>query len=499
MTATIKKQPIKPQSAAKKVTPPVTKKKKIPVRKITSAQKTSLKSVDLQPLVKIKEAEVEKPVIAVKEVEKPVVKELVLAPVEELWLESEETPLASLPVEQEMPTKTAVDIFSDNDLEKKVEKVELKSRSLHLYRKISISFILLTAALLAVIFYFSFVKVNIAVVLKQASVSNNMVVDVYNEGAAARDGAVIGAVSKLRLEQTKNYVSTGSNSVGSEATGTATIINNFSKNQPLVAQTRLLSPDGQLFRLKDTVNVPANGSIKVEIFADQPTKASAIAPSKFTIPGLSSDLQTKIYAETTSAISYQEKLQKYVTQADFDTALADLKQVLVTEAQTQVGDTLKQTYNQVLYQLDDNSVVSTFDAKVNDPKDTFNYKLAADIVVVAFNDQDIKKLAEQKLKDSLSDGQELLSFDQDKLVYTLSSYDATQKSASLNVAFSGTELPKQTAILDKQKLVGLSAGQLNNYLASIPEISSFTVKFSPSFINNVPSLTDRIIIKVDQP
>lgn len=44
--------------------------------------------------------------------------------------------------------------------------------------------------------------------------------------------------------------------------GTVTLINKLTRNQRLVATTRLLAADGRLYRLDEAVNIPAGGEPK---------------------------------------------------------------------------------------------------------------------------------------------------------------------------------------------------------------------------------------------
>ena len=55
-----------------------------------------------------------------------------------------------------------------------------------------------------------------------------------------------------------------------EITAKITVINENSINQKLVATTRFLTDNGELFRLKKYIEAPANGQIEAEIYADAP-------------------------------------------------------------------------------------------------------------------------------------------------------------------------------------------------------------------------------------
>lgn len=372
---------------------------------------------------------------------------------------------------------------------------------LNLYRKIALSFIFLTLALLAVIFYFSFVKATIILTPAEERISNNLIVDVYDknkqgEGASLSNGAISGVVEQIEVEETKIYKSSGADVIGEEVTGKVTIINNYNKNQPLVATTRLLSADGKLFRIKNTVNAPAGGSIEVEVYADQPSADMAIGPAKFTIPGLWAGLQDKIYAESKEPMQYHEKAKKYIQLSDIDSCIVDLRKAIVSKAADIVGDRYKD-YSQKLYEIDDNSVITEYDSEVGDEKDSFPITIKAKVAVVAFSDDTIFGLAEGKLVSGLSSGKASAELDKGKISYNLDSVNLEQGAATVNVSFEGKMVLKDgSSIIDKEKILGLNREQLNDYLDNLPGISNYEVKFSPSFIDKVPNLADRVEVKI---
>ncbi|MBI4812121.1 hypothetical protein HY798_01555 [Candidatus Falkowbacteria bacterium] len=382
---------------------------------------------------------------------------------------------------------------------KKEQKSLPTPRSVGLYRKIAFSFIFLTVALLAIIFYFSFVKVSIVLIPNQERVSSNLIIDIYDQdnGAAAGEGAVAGVVKKIEVSETRSYTASGSEILGEEAVGKAVIVNNYNKNQPLVATTRLLSADNKLFRIKDTVNVPAGGTAEVEIYADKPGPDMAIGPTKFTIPGLWAGLQDKIYAENREPIKYQQKVKRNITQADIDAAVADLKQVLLARAKDDIEAVYQGGGKKLLYGIDENSAETDIDGKVGEEKEKFSVTMKTTAAVVAFNDEAIKKMARAKIAAAVPDDKELAEFNEENIAYSLSNYNLEQGTATVNAVFEGKmALKADSSVIDKNILVGLTREQLNDYLSGLPEIAGFDIKFSPSFINKVPNLVDRIEIEI---
>ena len=140
---------------------------------------------------------------------------------------------------------------------------------------------------------------------------------------------------------TQNFTNTNrGEQAEAQATGTVTIYNSWSENQPLMATTRLLTPDGVLFRIKERVDVPAGGKIEnVEVYADQPGTSGNIGPTSFTIPGLWQGLQEKIYAENSEPMTGGLRETKFITQKIISETSDVLKGELIEKAKIKLGQT----------------------------------------------------------------------------------------------------------------------------------------------------------------
>jgi hypothetical protein len=103
---------------------------------------------------------------------------------------------------------------------------------------------------------------------------------------------------------------TGQEKVTEKATGEITVFNEHSTTkQRLIKNTRFESPDGKIYRITDSVEIPGftkdaagkitPGSAVVTVIADGPGESYNIPPSRFTIPGLKGSEQfTKVYGES---------------------------------------------------------------------------------------------------------------------------------------------------------------------------------------------------------
>jgi hypothetical protein len=382
--------------------------------------------------------------------------------------------------------------------ESKTQKI-INKRPINMYRKIAISFIALTVILLSVVVYFTFVSVEIVLTPAHERVSDNLIVDIYDKESYENSpsASLAGVVEEVELEAEKVYESTGVETLGEEISGKVRVINNYTKNQPLVATTRFLSPDNKLYRLKDTINVPAGSSVEAEIYVDKADPSMAIGPTKFIIPGLWTGIQDKIYAESNEKFVYNKKIEKFIQKIDVDMAVEDLKKELIAKAEKQFGETYR-GYDKVLFEIDNNLINVDISDKVGDKKNNFKVNLNSPVAVIAFNSGEVKTMAEKKLKAIVPDNKDFKEISRDNITFNLNGFNVNQGIATINASFeSSMALKNDSDIIDKNKIIGLTEEQLRDYLKGFNEISDFKISFSPAFVEKVPNLIDRIYVKIE--
>ncbi len=100
----------------------------------------------------------------------------------------------------------------------------------------------------------------------------------------------------------------GNDQLNLQAQGKVRITNTDSVPLTLVKTTRLLTSDGKLYRLAQTVIVPAQGQIIADAYADQNGSLYAIGPSTFSVPGLPASLQSYVAVSSESAFVMAQPL-----------------------------------------------------------------------------------------------------------------------------------------------------------------------------------------------
>lgn len=415
----------------------------------------------------------------------------------------------------------------DEESEKAQSKHQQIKKTSRLYRRLAIKFIVLTAFLLAVIAYFSFSKLTIYITPKTEDLNASLNVTVSGgessdsqsdssteiinittavtsdeeemETSGANNPRVKGDIREIKVSAVKTYEVKGGEVVGQEIKGKVKLINNYLKDQPLVAKTRLLSPDNKLFRLKNAVLIPAGGEVEAEIYSDEASPELAISATRFIIPGLWAGLQDKIYAESEEAFIYQDQRKSIVKSEDLESARQEMDGLLMAKAKEQVLNNFDDKWA-LTYQLDPKQSSTTADAKSGDLKTEFTLKSEATVLVIAVLKDPLEKLLQARLSLDISDDKELISFNKEAMTYSLEGYDASKKEAILKIQARGfMSLKADSRVIDRGKLINLSRDQIKEYLNNFPEISAYELKFSPSFISKAPSLVDRIKIEIQAP
>ncbi|MBU1145945.1 hypothetical protein KKD80_00125 [Patescibacteria group bacterium] len=376
------------------------------------------------------------------------------------------------------------------------------------YRKIAFVFVALTSVLIIFAAYFVLSRTDITVTIAKEPVSTDFIADLKEvavqnpaEPSVAVPGAatISGKVTEATVSGSKEYPTTGKKTAEGEVGGTVTIFNNYSKDQPLVATTRLLSSEGILYRLKDRVNVPAGSKVEnVEVYADTPSEAAAkLGPTKFTIPGLWEGLQDKIYAQSFSAMHGGEQEISFVTQTDLDNAYSDLTKTLSEK----VLDDLKKEMPSA-GEIFGKVVIKEISEKRSDLKagatgDKFTVNLAMKVVGISFYKRDVESLAWRELGAKVPADKELTSVDYEGMTFLVEKYDVKNGEANIMVHLSGEmALKSDSSIFDKDKFIGLSKEKIIQYLSLYPEIERITIKFSPFWVKKVPQIKTNINIIV---
>lgn len=299
------------------------------------------------------------------------------------------------------------------------------------------------------------------------------------------------------------------------AEGFVTIVNTHTNPQPLVATTRLLSSNGVLFRLRSGVTVPAKGKLEqVVVYADQSGVHGNIGPTKFTIPGLSTWLQARVWAESSTAMTGGQgpavasavrpaparpaalsKPKAVVREED----LAAIREQATNTAKARAKEdaALLTKGGEEVVPIDEVVRVSTTGA-VGETRDRVSAEVRVTMTAILIPKGALGDRAAKALEDvSAASGRTLLRVRADKLRTRLVSQDSALARATIAVHAEGDAvLQRGSFAFEPRRIAGFTAGEVGTYLRSIPGVQDVEVQLRPFWVKRVPSSIGSVRVDV---
>ncbi len=404
--------------------------------------------------------------------------------------------------ENDFSDEKLLELFDDE--EEGGEHKRKRQIKIGLYRRFVWRFVFVVAFLALLVSYFSFSKLSIDVIPKSEAINDSLQLKVSTSSSTLQtiDGPQIvrGQIKNVSVSAESEFSASGEEYGGEAISGRVKIINNYGKSQSLIATTRLLSPDNKIFRIKDTISIPAGGEVWVDIYVDKPNRDFAIKPTTFTIPGLWVGLQDKIYAKSEEAFVFEEKKEMYVRPSDIAAAENGIKDQIAKELEVMISDELASFKNSgqnmtAVYSANDDVKIE-IEAKADDKVAKFKAKASGSADIVFFPKSEIENLALMKIKSRISDEKELSEFNSGDIAYSLIEI-LSPEEALVQALFAGKMIVKGgNDVIDRESIINLNAEQIAAYLREQPAVKDFKLNFSPKFIKKAPRLVDRIEVRL---
>lgn len=366
---------------------------------------------------------------------------------------------------------------------------------LMMYRRIALTFIVLVAAALMSVLYFSTVQAVIYIDSTESIITTEFIAGVFETPTHATD--VRGRVASVTLGRTATSIPTGASSkeVDGVSTGTVTIYNNLSFVQPLVATTRLLSESGVLFRLKEGVEIPAGGSVEAEVYADESGASGDIDPTRFSIPGLSPVRQEAVYAVSSQAFTGGVVRVAVVSQAEMEEAAAQLRETLLLDAQELLRSEIDDAFTGESYGVE--ALQKEFTIEPEEEAQSYDITLTIKVTAVFYDVEALRNIAVAKLYEGLGQGQEFAIIKPDAMMVKVEGIDEEAQEGRLHVTLSAPAITSRTSeAIDVGRFVGMTEEEVGALLINEGVASAVEVEFFPFWIATVPRLKDHIYIDI---
>jgi hypothetical protein len=225
------------------------------------------------------------------------------------------------------PKKAKKKVFR-NPLKGRAPKIKkIKERtSYKRMSRVKIFFVLLVFVLLSVVgtkVINGFSKIIIQISPHKELINIDLALKASETNSSASDLPL--EIMRIEINKEKSAVPTGVKEVETKASGQIIIYNAFSSaTQPLVRNTRFETPDGKIYRIKQSLSVPGAsikdgetipGSIEATVYADEAGEEYNISLTDFTIPGFKGGPRfDKFYARSKTPMSggFMGKISVYL-------------------------------------------------------------------------------------------------------------------------------------------------------------------------------------------
>lgn len=376
-------------------------------------------------------------------------------------------------------------------------KPSRSSRPHKSYQHIAFVFIILAVILILGVSYLALSKVTITLTPSDAKISHEFRMTISEEPnmSTSTNSVLAGKIIREQVEASGSSMVESENEIESQAEGEVVVYNDRNVTQNLVATTRLLTTDGVLFRLENRITIPANSSVKAKVYADKKGASGNIGPSTFTIPGLSTDLQSLVYAKSETAMSGGVRKIGVLTESDIERAVADLENKILKE---RTEETKAELNNMDLIGINSRLTDNNYEPELGQEVDSFEVNIEMEFEAVFANKEDILEMAKYELKNKTESEGQYVNVDPSSLKYELISIGASGKEAEIKIMIEGlASLDPNKDMFDKNLLVGFTEDDLKLYFSQFESIEKIKVEFSPFWVKKVPILKDHIIIEVE--
>lgn len=364
------------------------------------------------------------------------------------------------------------------------------------YAKIAYSFVALTVLVVLAALWFSSVSATVVISATREETPITLEMDISKNPT---DGQIGGRVVQGVFDGMDEYTvtSTQATTVPGTSVGQVRITNTYSSSQPLIKTTRLLTNDGRLYRISESVTVPPGGSVTVQAYADQMGSSyDFTAPTSFTIPGLSTDLQRFVTGQSITAFTGGEKSMQVLTQQDIARAQNALRNNIVADAEKKLRASVTDSrLTESAYVPEDVEVNTS--AHAGDQTDHFMLSLRIKVTGVFYAKGDMDTFVKSGITSHVPPGHVLAADDPVKVDYGVTSADPTKETAHITVTADVLTKPTSAeGFISKDAIAGLPVDSAIQTLEQMKGVENADVVVHPGWVRRLPKVTSRITVKI---
>ncbi|HEY4486892.1 MAG TPA: hypothetical protein VJB70_04140 [Candidatus Paceibacterota bacterium] len=328
-----------------------------------------------------------------------------------------------------------------------------------------------------------------------------------------------GAASVLPFEvmlshdsETRQVEPSVTTEVERKASGRIIIYNDFSTaSQRLIKNTRFETPEGLVFRIRESVVVPGQtvaqgqkipGSIEATIFADEAGDKYNSELTDFTVPGFKGTPRyDKFYARSKTEISGGfSGVQKIVPEEDLVKIRSELRESvsrrLLEKAHTEKPNDFVLFDNAVFIEFEEPSLNIGDD----EDSDTVPVTETGTLFGIIFEKKLLNDAIGRSLVPSLGAEEHVTVQNLEDLAFTFKDKETTNPSNSTNLSFFLRGTPRVVWVFDEETLrgdlVGKPKSELKTLLSGFPSINKAEVVLRPVWKRTFPKDVKNIKVEL---
>ena len=369
----------------------------------------------------------------------------------------------------------------------------------------AIAGVILIIALSAVGFVF-IGKTTITIIPQQESIalSQNVVYTAYKN---AENDELSYSILTHSIEATDSIAATGRENVEEKASGKITVYNNYSSAvQRLIKNTRFEAPNGEIYRVRNSIDVPGKkadgtpGSLIITVYADKAGETQNITAlgTKFSIPGLKGDPRYDgFYAELSEPIVGGFVGERaIVDEAELNAVQTKLRAQLKDQVVAAIREKVPEGI-----ELFDDAIFTSYESKpvTYGDGDKATVHEVALINAVAFNENELARVLATAALATPEDGNITIDHPEN-LTFHIVNKDSVDIANDALIQFTLEGKTTLTWSIDtealKQDLVGKRSEVLNTVMSAYPGIKSAQATIRPFWKSEFPTETGGISIEL---
>lgn len=362
---------------------------------------------------------------------------------------------------------------------------------INLYRNISVTFVVFTAMLIAAVFLFFYRQATIIIVPQEQPVNLSFNIEVKENLTAeeiAENDVVTGSLVSRQIEATSSFPVLSTQTVESANVGQVKIINESSRNQPLLKTSQLQAANGVIVRTSEAVTVPQGGSVIIEVYPKDPDAFADIAKgSKLTIIKLNPASQAKIYGVAVDVLTKEPHETRVLMESDINRAKDELTKNILAKAKAEFQP------------ANDNELAVKIlnfrtDKKVGEQADSFILTAKAQLDLLKVNNSQLAELIKRKINSLNLGGLKIEEINSQNLKYLVLDPDFNQ-SVLVKVDYTAnTIIGEGNDALNPEYLAGKTIDEAKNYLSQFDLIKDVKIIISPYWQKTLPKQASKIKI-----